>query len=135
MARLISFALTKDQIRNRTKTVTRRVRWLKLKPFTHLDGVEKAMGFKPGTTGNIRWLDSIYTLSVLREPLQALIDDPDYGRAEAIKEGFPHLDGAGFVKMFCDDLKSKPNAVLTRIEFCYPLTIAERNEWLKTKGM
>jgi hypothetical protein len=48
MPRLMSFAHTTDQIRNRTKTVTRRNGWADLKPGELFWAVEKAMGLKPG---------------------------------------------------------------------------------------
>jgi hypothetical protein len=49
--RLISFALTTGQIRNRTTTVTRRLWWKNLKPGTLLQPVEKAPGLKKGADG------------------------------------------------------------------------------------
>lgn len=46
--RNISFALTTEQIRNQTKTVTRRVGWANLKPGTLLQPIEKGQGLKKG---------------------------------------------------------------------------------------
>ena len=48
MARNMSFALTTEQFKARTKTVTRRFGWWFLKPGDVVRGVEKAMGLKPG---------------------------------------------------------------------------------------
>ena len=42
------FFLTTDQVRNRTKTVTRRNGWWFLKPGEIVNAVEKAMGLKRG---------------------------------------------------------------------------------------
>jgi hypothetical protein len=46
--RNISFMLTTDQIRSRTKTVTRRTGWANLVPGQLLRGVGKDMGLKAG---------------------------------------------------------------------------------------
>jgi hypothetical protein len=46
--RNISFSITRFQFCDRTKTVTRRLGWAKLKPGDVLMGVEKAMGLKKG---------------------------------------------------------------------------------------
>jgi hypothetical protein len=132
VARLISFAITTDQIKNRTKTVTRRVGWKKQDPGVVLYGVVKAMGFPKGSSGNIEYLDQVLPLSITREPLYKLVQDEEYGKAEAFKEGFPELDGFGFVDMFTRDMKCSNNAAVTRIEFGYPLTLEERDAWLKT---
>ena len=52
-----------------------------------------------------------------RESLRDLIDHPKYGQAEAIREGFPHLTGEQFVKMFVKHMKGDKNQTVTRIEF------------------
>ena len=46
--RLMSFSETTDQIRARTKTVTRRDGWDNLRPGERLWAVEKAMGLRKG---------------------------------------------------------------------------------------
>lgn len=46
-----------------------------------------------------------------------MIDDPTYGQAEAILEGFPHLTGAEFVAMFCAHHSVTPAYAPNRIEF------------------
>lgn len=66
--RNMSFALTAEQIRNRTKTVTRRLRWFRLKPGALLQPVLKSQGLKKGEhvekiCGHIR------VVGVRREPL------------------------------------------------------------------
>lgn len=48
MPRNISFALTTDQIRDRTKTVTRRKGWKFLKAGDTLNACVKCMGLRPG---------------------------------------------------------------------------------------
>lgn len=61
MARNISFALTTEQFRNRTKTVTRRAGWKFLKAGDILNGCVKCMGLRPGEKierlGQIRVVD------------------------------------------------------------------------------
>lgn len=46
MPRNMSFAMTTDQIREQSKTVTRRFGWWFLKSGDVVCGVEKAMGLK-----------------------------------------------------------------------------------------
>ena len=116
MPRNISFALTTDQIRNRTKTVTRRLRWLNLKNGDVLNACVKWMGFKPGE--QIERLGQIRVVSVRREPLSSMWLEP-YGSNEAKSEGFPEMTGAQFVAMFCKHMKCDEDQEVTRIEFEY----------------
>ncbi len=103
MPRNISFALTTEQFRKRTKWVTRRLRWLNIKQGDVLCGVVKAMGLKPGE--KIERLGLIRVTNVRREPLSLMIDDPNYGQQEAIAEGFPEMKGSEFVEMFCSHMR------------------------------
>ncbi len=109
--RNISFMLTTDQIRNRTKTVTRRLGWKSLQPGTRLMGVVKGMGLKPGET--VERLGEIVVVSATREPLNAIT------REDVAREGFPHRDVADFIRMFCEHMDCEPDAEVTRIEFEY----------------
>lgn len=113
----ISFALTTQQFRDRTKTVTRRLGWANAKPGQVLMGCEKCMGLKKGE--KVTRLGPIRLLSVRREPLQRMIDDPDYGRQEAILEGFPDMDGLAFVAFFVRKNCVHPSSLVTRLEFEY----------------
>lgn len=115
----ISFAKTVLPFRNRTKTVTRRKGWKKVKPGQILNGCVKCMGLKPGES--IERLGQIRVISARREPLSLMADpdNPEYGNEEAIKEGFPELTGVEFVEMFCRDLDATPDEELTRIEYEY----------------
>lgn len=115
--RNISFALTTDQIRNRTKTVTRRLMWSWLKPGDELQACVKCMGLKKGE--KIQKLCVIVVTDVRREPLSRMAADPDYGDQEALLEGFPNMTGTEFVRMFCDNMKCEPDTLVTRIEFTY----------------
>lgn len=116
MPRNISFALTTDQFRQRTKTVTRRVGWAFLKVGDILNGCVKCMGLKPGES--IERLGKIRITSVRRERLDSMWLEP-YGKLEATKEGFPGMTGAEFVGMFCDHMGGEFCQQVTRIEFEY----------------
>lgn len=113
--RNISFSLTEEQFLNGTKDVTRRLGWLNLKAGDRLMACRKCMGLKPGES--IVRLGEIEVVSVRREPLNRMSADAAYGRAEAIREGFPQMTGGQFVEMFCEHMKATPATVVTRIEF------------------
>lgn len=115
----ISFSLTKAQILNRTKHVTRRLGWQKLRPGTILTAVEKGQGLKKGEHPVV--LAKIRVRSVRREPLSKMItaEDGAYGVGEVYREGFPKMTPVEFVDMFCAHNKCRPTVVITRIEFDY----------------
>ena len=47
-----------------------------------------------------------------------MIEDPAYGRAEAVREGFPDLDGPGFVRFLLSHARGKTvDDAPMRIEF------------------
>ena len=118
MPRNISFALTTEQFKNRTKTVTRRLGWQDLKPGQLLNACVKCMGLKRGEKPEK--LGLIEVVSVRFERLDKMIDDPDYGRHECVNEGFPQMSPIDFVVMFCDHHKGCSfYSVVTRIEFKY----------------
>jgi hypothetical protein len=97
MPRNMSFALTTDQIRNRTKTVTRRRGWANLKPGEEFWAVVKAMGLKPGEK-----IERIALLRCVRNAPTILDSIGKSGtyRNDAAKEGFPGMTAAEFVAMF-----------------------------------
>jgi hypothetical protein len=112
----ISFSLTTPQYKARTKTVTRRLGWDKLKAGDVLMGVEKGMGLKKGE--KVKRLGPIRVKGVSCERLQSLVD-PVYGLKEAALEGFPWLDGPDFIDFFCKANHCTPETWVTRIEFEY----------------
>lgn len=69
------------------------------------------MGLKPGE--KIQQLGIIQIVSVKREPLSLIT------QADTNREGFPDLTPTGFITMFCDHMKVKPDEIITRIEFKY----------------
>lgn len=117
MPRNISFALTTEQITNRTKTVTRRKGWKFLKAGDVLNACVKCMGLKPGE--QIERLGKIRVVDARRESLDEMIRDPKYGDQEASLEGFPEMTGAEFVAMFCEHMGGDVDQEVTRIEFEY----------------
>jgi len=122
MARNMSFALTTEQFKARTKSVTRRSGWLHAKAGDIVCGVLKSQGLKPGE--KIERLGGILLTDVRREPLRRLTDDLDYGFAETTREGFPEGHPlhwpSEFVTFFCDSHKGcEPDSPVTRIEYGY----------------
>lgn len=117
----MSFALTTEQIRNRTKTVTRRRGWKNLEPGTLIQPVVKGMGLKKGEKvekigGPIR------VVSVRREPLNRmsveLIGDEAFREVE--REGFGDRMGPyQFRVFFAESNHCSMDEVVTRIEFEY----------------
>ena len=111
MPRNMSFAMTTEQIKAGTKTVTRRFGWNFLKPLDVVWAVEKAMGLKKGE--KIKKLRLLQIISIRKEPLNTIT------KADCILEGFPNLEPENFVKMICDHYRCKPDAVVNRIKFIY----------------
>lgn len=109
--RLMSFSETTDQVRNRTKTVTRRKGWLTLKPGDRLRAVRKAMGLKRGE--HAEDLAIIEVVSVRREPVCAIT------REDCEREGFPGWEPARFITLYCRINGCGPTVDCTRIEFRY----------------
>lgn len=110
--RNMSFALTKDRILDKTKTVTRRQGWMFLKPGDLIQPVERCMGLKKGEKvtkigGPIKIVD------LHRELLDGIPEE------DVTREGYPGMNPAEFVKMFCTHMKCKPSNHVMRIEFQY----------------
>lgn len=110
--RNMSFMLTTEQIRNRTKSVTRRMGWSFLKPGDKVQAVEKGMGIRKGEKMN-----KICTIVIVSNTPEMLIKiTPE----EVIKEGFPGKSPNWFIDMFCKSHKKcTPVTVINRIEFKY----------------
>lgn len=100
------------------KDVTRRNGWEFLKVGDKLAACEKCQGLGKG--GKIVKICTITVLAVSREPLQRMLDEPEYGREECRREGFPDMTPPEFVEFFCKGHKGvTPDTILTRIEFGY----------------
>jgi len=88
--RNISFSHTIEQMKNRTKFVTRRLGWKFLLPGMHVMACEKCMGLQKGE--KIVRLGVIEIVDVHREMLVAHIT-----KEEVIKEGFPDMSPEEFI--------------------------------------
>lgn len=119
--RNMSFMHTPDQIRARSKTVTRRTGWLFLDPGTVIQAVEKAQGLRKGE--KVKPLALLRVVDVRREPLRRMMDDTTYGLEECALEGFKDHPRYGwpsiFVEWFAASHACKIGDDITRIEFEY----------------
>lgn len=111
MPRNMSFAMTTDQVLNRTKTVTRRLGWDNLKPGTRLNAVNRVMGFKKGEKSER--LALIEVVSAEYSVLNRITKE------DVIKEGFPEWSPQQFVDMLVSKFNIHPGTVVNRIEFRY----------------
>ncbi|WP_234795765.1 hypothetical protein [Mycobacteroides chelonae] len=112
MPRLMSVSLTEDAVVARTKTVTRRLGWLNLKPGDRLTLCRKVMGRKQGEP-LVRLVD-VEVVSVYRQQLNAIT------REDVAREGFAGWTTRRFVKFFCDSHQGcDPWSEVTRIEWRY----------------
>lgn len=118
--RRMSFAITTDQILNRTKTVTRRVGWNHLKIGERLLAVDKLR------TRSAQKLAVIEVVSIRKERVLDIRTDDcrreGMGRGECWCKR-KSCDQAGgpwcFINMFCDAMGVAPDATVNRIEFKY----------------
>lgn len=115
MARLMSVALTESAVRNRLKTVTRRLGWKFLKPGDRLTLCRKVMGRRAadGTVEPLNRIVDVEVVSVRREKLG------DISAADVAYEGFMHWNRAQFIAFFCGAMKCSPETEVTRIEWRY----------------
>jgi hypothetical protein len=113
----MSFALTTQQVREETKTVTRRFAWWFLKPGSLLMPVEKSMGLKKGE--RIVYLRD-RPLQVISTRREMLVDITDQ---ECLFEGFPNMNSEAFIEMLAEHYKKKADWLrwqqVNRIEFVY----------------
>jgi hypothetical protein len=112
MPRLMAVSLTEPQVRDRTKTVTRRVGWRMLRAGDQLTLCRKVMGRRRGEP--LERIAGVEVVSVRREPLDAITAD------DVAAEGFPQMTPAQFVGFFCDTHRGcGPGTEVTRIEWRY----------------
>lgn len=108
--RCISFAATAPQVHARTKTVTRRIGWWKLRPGDRLLAVEKYRGVR---VADRVALGVIEIVSARHERLDAITAE------DVVREGFPEMTPAEFVAFFCRLNGCHADAAVNRIEFRY----------------
>ena len=111
MARKMSFMLTTQQMKDRTKTKTRRLGWWNLKDSEIIDAVEKGQGLKRGE--KMKHIGQIQVLEHHREPLDAIT------QADVVAEGFPELTPQQFIEMFCSANKCAANEIVNVITFTH----------------
>lgn len=105
--------MTTEQVRARTKTVTRRMGWDMLRAGDLLCAVEKSQGLGKG--GKIVRLGVIRVVSVRQEYLADEITPED-----VVAEGFQDWSTEKFVDFFCHGHRGvTPDSIVTRIEFEY----------------
>jgi hypothetical protein len=110
--RLMSVALTVPQVRDRSKTVTRRDGWLMLKSGDIVTLCEKTRGRKPGDP--LVRITDVTIVSVRREPLSAITE------ADVTAEGFPGWSTGQFIGFFTQSHPGcGPQAQVTRIQWAY----------------
>lgn len=105
----MSFSMTTQQMKDRTKTVTRRFGWWFSKPGDVVRAIEKGMGLKKGE--KIVPLYPIEILDCRGEPLH-YIDKED-----CIKEGFPDMEPEEFIFMMQVHSGCSRYTKVNRIEF------------------
>ena len=107
--RNMSFAFTTQQMRDGTKTVTRRLGWDFLKPGDTVMACVKCQGLKKGE--HVERIHPIKIVSSQRESLYTITPE------DVIREGFPKLDPIRFIVMFCEHMDCSPSKLVNRIEF------------------
>lgn len=123
--RNMSFALTAWQVRNRTKTVTRRIGWRFAKVGDVVQPVVKGQGLKKGETVE-RIGGPIRIIAVNRERVGDLLLHEPRGFMEVQREGFGgELTPRMFVELFCQHNNCGRHDYVTRIEFEYVDTLAD----------
>lgn len=111
MPRNISFFLTQQQIRDKTKTVTRRDGWKFLKVGDVLNACEKCQGIGKGN--KIVKICKIEVVGFRFEPLYSITPE------DVIREGFPEMTTFDFIDFYMKHNKIKAHDIVTRIEFKY----------------
>jgi len=111
MPRNMSFSLTTDQIRNRTKDVTRRLGWRGLMKGQKFWACVKCMGLKPGE--KVERLALLECVSNTREMLYKITAE------DVRREGFPGMSPGEFMAMFCKHMDATARTIVHRIEFKY----------------
>ena len=109
--RRMSFAMTTDQIRKGTKTVTRRFGWWFLKPGDVVLPVEKSRCVRNYDLRVLR--GPLRVVSVRKEPLDSIPTD------DCAREGYPEFSPQDFVDMLCGHYRCMADKECNRIEFEY----------------
>jgi len=112
MPRLMSVAHTEQSVRDRTKTVTRRLGWRNLRAGVDLDLCRKVMGRKAGEP--LERIARVHVTAVGRERLDRITDE------DALREGVAGVSTAAeFVAFYADAFGAEPSTPVTRIAWRY----------------
>lgn len=111
MPKNMSFFLTTEQVRNKTKTVTRRLGWDFLKKGDIINACVKCMGLKKGE--KVEKICQIIIISSFRIPLLWITQE------DVFLEGFPDWSPEDFIIMFCKHNKIGRRELVNRIKFEY----------------
>ncbi len=112
MPRLMSVALTEDAVRERRKTVTRRLGWYRiLAPGDRLTLCRKVRGRKLGEP--IERIADVEVVDIRREPLRDITAD------DVAREGFPNWNVDEFIDFFREHMRCHESTIVTRIEWRY----------------
>jgi len=111
LMRNMSFTLTIEQFKSKTKTVTRRLGWRSIKPGDLINGCKKCQGLKKG--------EKVIKLGVIKIVSSAWQRLDEITWEECDREGFPDMAPAEFVEFFCKANMCFPETNVNRIEFEY----------------
>lgn len=112
MPRLMAVSLTEQQVRDRTKIVTRRAGWRMLRAGDQLTLCKKVMGRRPGEP--LDRIASVEVTGIRRERLDAVTPE------DVTAEGFPGMTPGQFIAFFCDAHRGcTPQTEITRIQWRY----------------
>ena len=116
--RRMAFTHTTAEIRERVKTVTRRMGWRTLTAGDLVQAVKKARGVRKGE--RVETVATLRVTDVRVERLSRLLTDARYAEDELPREGFPCWSAREFVEMFLRANRLKSADVdVTRIAFEY----------------
>lgn len=114
----MSVSRTADAVRDRSKTVTRRLGWLFLKPGDRLTLCRKVMGRKPGEP--LDRLAEVEVISVRREPLSAITDaDVEREGVDVALEVAGRTEAEAWASWFAWTMGCSVDDDVTRIEWRY----------------
>jgi hypothetical protein len=114
----MSVSHTERAVRERRKTVTRRLGWLFLKPGDRLTLCRKVMGRRPGEP--LERIAEVEVVSVRREPLSAITDaDLDREGVEAPFEVAGRSVTEAWASWFAWTMGCSVDDEVTRIEWRY----------------
>lgn len=120
----LSFFLTLEEFKSGLKDVTRRLNkngptWQRCVPGHIYQAVKQAQGLRKGE--KIVKLNPIRIITVRQEPVYRMLADPEYGKLECIREGFPEYSPEQFVSMLLRenriDLSEFKTVMCTRMQF------------------